>query len=239
VPADATVALVCVPYEAGNALNFEAMARALSATGVATYAVELPGHDVARPNDELAGLDRLAEQLSQEVLDRIEIPVALWGHGAGAALALETGRALQAAGTPPRHLFLAAATEQEPVGSEPVATGSADIGAWLRDAGALTDVDHSRSSRSELIERTYRHDLGEADRYLDACAGPLDLPATIIVIPRAPGESDAAARCTAVLPAARKTRFEDAGRYLVRSHPAAAADLVASTIAVNEEGGTL
>ncbi|KOG07312.1 MULTISPECIES: amino acid adenylation domain-containing protein [Streptomyces] len=237
VPASATTALVCVPYEAGNALNFEAMARALSASDVAVYAVELPGHDIARPDDELVGVDVIAGRLSEEIRERIGIPVALWGHGAGVALALETARSLRTAGAPPRHLFLAAATGQESDG-EPAAAGSADIGAWLRDAGALTDVDQSRSSRTELIERAYLHDLGEAERSLGAFAGTLDVPATVIVIPRAPGESDAAARCADVLPGARTTRFEDAGRYLVRSHPAAAAELVAATLADAEQGGT-
>ncbi len=237
VPASATTALVCVPYEAGNALNFEAMARALSASDVAVYAVELPGHDIARPDDELVGIDVIAGRLSEEIRERIGIPVALWGHGAGVALALETARSLRTAGAVPRHLFLAAATGQDSDG-EPAAAGSADIGAWLRDAGALTDVDQSRSSRTELIERAYLHDLGEAERSLGAFAGTLDVPATVIVIPRAPGESDAAARCADVLPGARTTRFEDAGRYLVRSHPAAAAELVAATLADAEQGGT-
>ncbi|MFJ8155112.1 amino acid adenylation domain-containing protein [Streptomyces sp. NPDC094468] len=238
VPQDAAVALVCVPYEAGNALNFGAMARALSASVVAVYAVELPGHDVARPEDQLAGLDPLADRLSQEIVDRIDIPVALWGHGAGVALALATGRSLQAAQVRPRHLFLAAAAQQEPDNGEPPDARSADIGVWLRDSGALIDMDQWRSPRSELIERAYRHDLGEAERYLGACTETIDLPATIIIVPRAPGEGDAASRCTAVLPAARTIRFEEAGRYHVRSHPIAAADLVTATIAGTEEGGT-
>ncbi|WP_367819480.1 amino acid adenylation domain-containing protein [Streptomyces sp. LMG1-1-1.1] len=238
VPSSATTALVCVPYEAGNALNFEAMARALAASDVAVYAVELPGHDIARPDDELVGLDRVAGRLSEEILDRIELPVALWGHGAGVALALETARALRTAGAAPRHLFLAAATRPEDGGGAPAAAGSADIGAWLRDAGALTDVDQSRSSRTELIERAYLHDLGEAERSLVAFAEPLDVPATLVVIPRAPGESNAAARCAELLPGARTARIEGAGRYLVRSHPGAAADLVAATLADAEKGGT-
>ncbi|GGN43632.1 amino acid adenylation protein [Streptomyces fuscichromogenes] len=238
VPPDAAVALVCVPYEAGNALNFGAMAQALSASDVAVYAVELPGHDVARPDDRLTGLGPLADRLSQEIVDRIDIPVALWGHGAGVALALATGRSLQAAKVRPRHLFLAAADQQEPVDGEPAAAGPADIGVWLRDSGALIDMDQWRSTRSELIERAYRHDLGEAERYLGACTETIDLPATIIMVPRAPGEGDAASRCTAVLPAARTVRFEEAGRYRVRSHPTAAADLVTATIAATEEGGT-
>ncbi|MER5570668.1 amino acid adenylation domain-containing protein [Streptomyces goshikiensis] len=236
VPEKASVALVCVPYEAGNALNFEAMARALSSSDVAVYAVELPGHDVARPDDELVGLDRLADRLCHEILDRIEQPVALWGHGAGVALALETGRSLQAAGAPPQHLFLAAAAQQQTAGGE--AAGPADVGTWLRDAGALTDVDQWRSTRGELVERAYLHDLGEAERYLGAGAPALDLPTTIIPIPRAPGESDATARYSALLPTAQFAEFDGAGRYFVRSHPAAAADLVAATISAMEKGGT-
>ncbi|MFB6717581.1 MULTISPECIES: hypothetical protein [unclassified Streptomyces] len=93
-------------------------------------------------------------------------------------------------------------------------------------------------SRAWRGSTAFRHDLGEAQRSLDALTGTLDLPATVIVVLRAPGESDVAARCSAVLPAARTTRIEDAGRYLVRSHPAAAAGLVTATLAAPAEGGT-
>src|SRR5207249_888743 len=40
-------ALVCFPYAGGNAVNFQSMARALQGSGLAVYAVELPGHDLA------------------------------------------------------------------------------------------------------------------------------------------------------------------------------------------------
>ena len=43
-----TGALVCFPYAGGNAVNFEPMASALRGSGLAVYAVELPGHDVSR-----------------------------------------------------------------------------------------------------------------------------------------------------------------------------------------------
>jgi len=236
VPEQATVALVCVPYEGGNALNFQAMAQALIAAQVAVYAVELPGHDIARPDDELVGLDLIARRLSREIQDRIGVPVALWGHGAGVAVVLEVGRTLQAAGAAPLHLFLAAAAQQQSTGEESAAAGSVDVGVWMRDAGALTDVDQWRSTRDELIKRAYLHDLCEAERYFSNLVGTMDLPATIIEVPRAPGESDITARCTAVLPGARITRFQDPGRYLVRSAPAAAAELVTETIAARAEG---
>jgi len=38
-------ALVCFPYAGGNAVNFQPMASALRGSGIAVYAVELPGHD--------------------------------------------------------------------------------------------------------------------------------------------------------------------------------------------------
>src|SRR5919106_2711303 len=40
-------ALVCFPYAGGNAVNFQPLAGALRGSGLAVYAVELPGHDVA------------------------------------------------------------------------------------------------------------------------------------------------------------------------------------------------
>ena len=39
-------ALVCFPYAGGNAVNFRSMANALRDSGLAVYAVELPGHDL-------------------------------------------------------------------------------------------------------------------------------------------------------------------------------------------------
>ena len=47
-------ALVCFPYAGGNAVNFQPMARALRGSGLAVYAVELPGHDLAAEREPFA-----------------------------------------------------------------------------------------------------------------------------------------------------------------------------------------
>ncbi|MFG3578667.1 amino acid adenylation domain-containing protein [Micromonospora chersina] len=228
-PTAATAALICLPYEAGNALNFDALARTRS-DDVAVYAVELPGHDIARPDEELCDLDRLAGRLSEEIIERVDQPVALWGHGAGAALAHATARRLQAAGAAPRHIFLAAGAGQ-------AAGGAADIGTWLREAGAVTDVDHARSTRGDLIERAFRHDVEEAETYYnDAGLVPMEVPATIIPVPRAPGEGEVASRLAALLPQARIVRWEGVGRYFVRRRAADAAALVDETLAPAVDG---
>ena len=47
-------ALVCFPYAGGNAVNFQPMASALRGSGLAVYAVELPGHDLAAEREPFA-----------------------------------------------------------------------------------------------------------------------------------------------------------------------------------------
>jgi hypothetical protein len=58
-----TSALVCFPYAGGNAVNFQPMAHALRSSGIAVYAVELPGHDVAAGSEPFAPMERVVEQV--------------------------------------------------------------------------------------------------------------------------------------------------------------------------------
>lgn len=223
-PDAAVASLVCLPYEAGNALNFDALARTGSLDAVAVYAVELPGHDIARPDEDLSDLDVLAARLSDEVRQRADHPVVLWGHGAGAALAHATARHLTDAGAPPRHVLLVAGTGEE-------AETHGDVGTWLREAGALTDVDHARPLRGELIERAYRHDVRAAeDHYADRDLAVVDVPATVIAVPRAPGERDVAMRLRELFPQARTRTADGFGRYFVRGQAREAAGIVAEVL---------
>ena len=50
--------LVCFPYAGGNAVNFQPMAGALRGSGLAVYAVELPGHDMAAEREPFAPMAR-------------------------------------------------------------------------------------------------------------------------------------------------------------------------------------
>ncbi len=52
-------ALVCFPYAGGNAVNFQPMAQALRGSGLAVYAVELPGHDLAATSEPFAPMERV------------------------------------------------------------------------------------------------------------------------------------------------------------------------------------
>ncbi len=62
-------ALVCFPYAGGNAVNFQSMASALRGSGLAVYAVELPGHDLAA--ERRAAVAELAGRSNAEIAARL------------------------------------------------------------------------------------------------------------------------------------------------------------------------
>ena len=89
--------LICFPYAGGNAVNFQPMARAMRGSGLAVYAVELPGHDLAAESEPFAPIEQVVEQVVAEIVRRGLAGVLLWGHSSGTALAVAT--ALRARGT--------------------------------------------------------------------------------------------------------------------------------------------
>ena len=101
-------ALVCFPYAGGNAVNFQPMAGAVRDSGLAVYAVELPGHDLTTERQPFAPMAQVADRVVAEITARGLTRVLLWGHSSGAAFALETARRLQAQGVDVHHVFLGA-----------------------------------------------------------------------------------------------------------------------------------
>ena len=101
-------ALVCFPYAGGNAVNFRPMAQALRGSGLAVYAVELPGHDVAATSESFAPLAQLVDRVVAEITARGLKEVLLWGHSSGTAFAIETAKRLQDCGVEVQRVFLAA-----------------------------------------------------------------------------------------------------------------------------------
>ena len=64
-------ALVCFPYAGGNAVNFRPLAPALRGSGLAVYAVELPGHDVAATGESFAPMEHVVAQVVAEITARV------------------------------------------------------------------------------------------------------------------------------------------------------------------------
>ena len=101
-------------YAGGNAVNFQPMAGALRGSGMAVYAVELPGHDLAAEREPFAPMAQVVEQVVDEITRRGLTGSCCWGHSAGAALAVETARRLQERGADVQRVFLGASCSATP-----------------------------------------------------------------------------------------------------------------------------
>jgi amino acid adenylation domain-containing protein len=173
-----TGALVCFPYAGGNAVNFEPMARALRGSGLAVYAVELPGHDVSATSESFAPLAQVVDRVVAEINRRGLTTVLLWGHSAGAALAVETARRLQQAGTSVPRVFigaqlLGAAADRRVAVTKLGERSNAEISAWLSADSGYTELGELDAERAEHVGAAYRHDYVSANRYF---AEVLDKP---------------------------------------------------------------
>ncbi|SOB83280.1 non-ribosomal peptide synthetase [Streptomyces sp. 1331.2] len=168
--ADTRATLVCFPYAGGNAVNFQQLARELAPLGIAVSAVELPGHDLSRPDEPLADVAEIARRVQRGLPDG---PVLLWGHCAGAAYAVELARLLEGAGRPAERVFLAALLLDDPAelrreSAEVSALGDAELIARLQDDSAYVELDLMKSERAGLVGRAYRHDVRSTNDYLIA-----------------------------------------------------------------------
>jgi amino acid adenylation domain-containing protein len=98
VPAqDRTLTYVCVPYGGGSAVVYQPLADALP-DGYSLYSLALPGHDLGL-DEEHEAFDTLVGDCVTEILDRVEGPLAVYGHcGVGGAVAVAVACGLEAAG---------------------------------------------------------------------------------------------------------------------------------------------
>ena len=197
-------ALVCFPYAGGNAVNFEPMARALRGSGLAVYAVELPGHDLAAEREPFASIDQVVEQVVAEIARRGLTGVLLWGHSSGTAPAVATARALEERGVPVRRVFLGAqllgdADRRRAAIAELSGLSDADIAARLAADGGYTALGELDAQRAEHVGAAYRHDCLSAHRYFarrarHPAAPKLAAPVTVVVAADDPSTADFARR---------------------------------------------
>ena len=232
-------ALVCFPYAGGNAVNFQPMAQALRGSGLAVYAVELPGHDLAATSEPFAPMDRVVEQVVAEITALGLKEVLLWGHSSGTALALETARRLQDCGVEVQRVFLAAqllgdAGDRRVSITELTARSNADIVTDLSADRGYTELGELDAQRAEHVAAAYRHDCLAAHSYFaDALERPplvkLSAPVTVIVAaddsitsPMPPRQRDWELLAEHV----ELHELPDGGHYFVRTRPTQAAQAV-------------
>src|SRR5829696_779790 len=234
-----TGTLVCFPYAGGNAVNFQPMAQALRGSGIAVYAVELPGHDVAAGSEPFAPMERVVEQVVAEISARGLKEILLWGHSSGTAFAVETARMLQDRGVEVQRVFLAAqllgdAAVRRASITELTARSNAEIATDLSGDGGYTELGELDAQRAQHVAAAYRHDCLSAHSYF---AEVLESPPLVKL--SAPVTVVAAADDSVTSPLPPRHRdwellaehvdlheLADGGHYFVRTRPSQAAQAV-------------
>ncbi|MEV5508706.1 non-ribosomal peptide synthetase [Streptomyces orinoci] len=235
--------LVCFPYAGGTAAGYQPLARALRGSGLAVYAVELPGHDPAAEGDPFAPLDQVVQRAAQEITALGNLPVLLWGHSSGAAPALATARALEGQGADVRRVFLGA----QLLGDAATRRAAAERLAGLDDAeitkelsgqagypGPAEPDDH----RAAHTGAAYRHDCTAAHRYFAALLDHpptvrLSAPVTAVLAADDPHTPEAATRYLDWRLLADRVelhQLDHGGHYFPRTAPQGAARAVLSTL---------
>ncbi|RJL32779.1 non-ribosomal peptide synthetase/MFS transporter [Bailinhaonella thermotolerans] len=120
--AKATATVVCVPYGGGSAAVYRPLAEELP-EGVELLALELPGHDPARPDEEPRPLEEVVERCVAELAARENGPISVYGHCVGTALATALALRLEETGVEVTGVFLG--------GSFPTARLPGKLSAWI------------------------------------------------------------------------------------------------------------
>lgn len=234
--------LICFPYAGGNAVNFQRLAKELAPAQIAVLGVELPGHDIARPEEPLADVAAVAELVAREIQATVTGPFLFWGHCAGAAHAIATTRLLEAAGRPPVELVIAAlmlddAGALQAETDQVNALTSRQITTQLQDDTAYIELDLLKSERAAALSEAYRHDVRTTNDYLIAQQGSaeprLDVPVRVVTAADDPTTHEAGQRYERwrqLSSAVTLTSLPAGGHYFVRTKPADVAAIVAACL---------
>jgi surfactin synthase thioesterase subunit len=232
-------ALVCFPYAGGNAVNFQPLATALRGSGLAVYAVELPGHDVAAEDEPFVPMAQVVDQVVAEIASHGPTRVMLWGHSTGTALAMETAAALLRRGVDVERVFLGAQLLGDAAGrtaavAELNGRSDLEIAAWLSGHSGYTELGELDVQRAEHVGAAYRHDILSAHGwFVDALQAPppvrLSVPVTVVVAADDPSTADFRRRYGGWRLLAERVDLHElpgGGHYFLRTHPTGAAQAV-------------
>lgn len=223
----ATLTFVCVPYGGGSAIVYQPLADALP-DGYALYSVAIPGHDVGLDEPALP-LEELTARVAAEVVERIDGPIALYGHcGVGSAIVTEVARKLEAASRVPEAVYIGGmfpfARPRGPYAALrnrlETLKSNRHYADWLKSMGV--DTDELEPELADRIISNMRADSRASEEYQRGrLEGPghrlLRRAVHRVAVPDRHRRSDRAGRGRALLP---EDRADELAEIVTTVHPA-------------------
>ncbi|MFG1689131.1 amino acid adenylation domain-containing protein [Nonomuraea sp. NPDC049269] len=93
----ASLTVVCVPFAGGGAITYQQLAAALPEQ-LTMLALEPPGHEIGNPGEPVLPFHELVEGCVKEIKEKVDGPLALYGHCMGGALTVQLARRLEEEG---------------------------------------------------------------------------------------------------------------------------------------------
>ncbi|MEU4232375.1 amino acid adenylation domain-containing protein [Nonomuraea sp. NPDC026600] len=93
----ASLTLVCVPFAGGGAITYQPLAAALPEQ-LTMLALEPPGHETGNSGEPVLPFHELVEGCVKEIKEKVDGPLALYGHCMGGALTVQLARRLEEEG---------------------------------------------------------------------------------------------------------------------------------------------
>jgi surfactin synthase thioesterase subunit len=134
VPGTTKLTYVCIPYGGGSAVVYQPLADALPGD-CALFAVAIPGLNIGLDEQALP-FGELARRCADEILEKVDGPLVLYGHCVGGALTVAVAQLLRAANRPLTAVYMG--------GTFPFARPP---GLWRTMGGLQKKIDKLRSNR--------------------------------------------------------------------------------------------
>jgi len=170
--------LLCFPHAGGGASAFATWHRVLP-RDLEVFAVQLPGREGRRREPPVTDMNQLMLELSRQLRDLHDRPLALFGHSLGALCAFEYARAMRRAGAAaPLQLFVSAAWAPQRPASKPVSDlpQSDLVREMIRRYDGIPKVVLDDPELLDYFMTVLRIDLKLLESYRYVAEPPLDCP---------------------------------------------------------------